>query len=89
MTMHSDHTRIPQLQAIFEGAKSFGLREDEAWRAVDESLIEVGVDATMSEFLEELVGGLASRILSGQRRGISNERRGGPDEPPVGSEELT
>jgi hypothetical protein len=65
--MYSDHTPIPPLQAIFEGATRFGLTEDEAWRAVDESLHEVGRDATISEYLDELTGVLAQRILSKQR----------------------
>ena len=79
--MHSDHTPIPQLQAVFEGAKRFGLTEDEAWRALDDSLDKVGRNATVSEYLDELVGTLASRILSKQRRGASERDR-------VTSEEL-
>ncbi len=88
MKMHSDQTRIPRLQAIFEGAKSFGLPEDDAWRAVDESLDEVGGDATVSQFLEELVGALACRILTEQRN-PSKDRRDGPEGPQVNSDELT
>jgi hypothetical protein len=65
--MHSDNTPIPHLQAIFEGAQRFGLAEDEAWRAFDDSLREVGTDATISEYLNELTRGLARRILSAER----------------------
>jgi hypothetical protein len=86
--MYSDHTPIPPLQAIFEGAKRFGLTEDEAWRAVDESLSEVGADATISEYLDELTGVLAQRILSKQRHTPSKERRSAPEERRVPSEEL-
>jgi hypothetical protein len=57
-------------------------------RAVDESLDEVGGDATVSQFLEELVGALACRILTEQRN-PSNDRRDGPEEPQVSSDELT
>ena len=76
--MHSDHTRVPSLQAILEGAIRFGLAEDEAWRATDESLHAVGGDATISEYLEELTGALARLILYKQQRTPSEERRRGP-----------
>ena len=71
--MYSDQPPIPPLRAIFEGAKDLGLTEDEAWRAVDESLSEVGRGATISEYLDELTGALAQRILSKQRRIPSEE----------------
>jgi uncharacterized membrane protein YebE (DUF533 family) len=61
------------LQAIFEAARRFGLTEDEAWWAIDESLSEVGRDATVSEYIDELTGVLAQRILSKQRRVPSEE----------------
>ncbi len=66
----------------------FGLTEDEAWRATDESLHEVGGDATISEYLEELTGALARLILHKQQRTPSEERRSGPEERQVSSEEL-
>jgi hypothetical protein len=84
----SDHTPIPPLQATFEGAKRFGLTEDEAWRAVDESLDEAGRDSTISEYLDHLTGALAQRILSKQRHTPSKERRSAPEERRVPSEEL-
>ena len=71
--MYSDHPPSPLLQAIFEGAKRFGLTEEEAWWAVDECLHEVGRDATISEYLDELTAALAQRILSKQRRIPSEE----------------
>jgi hypothetical protein len=71
--VYSDHPPSPLLQAIFEGAKRFGLTEEEAWWAIDECLSEVGKDATISEYLEELTGALAQRILSKQRRIPSEE----------------
>jgi len=77
--MHSDHTRIPQLRAVFEAAQRFGLTEDEAWRALDDSLDEVGRDATVSEYFEELAGVLARRILSKQRRRGSKPERVTPE----------
>jgi hypothetical protein len=80
--MHPDHTPIPRLQAVFDGAKRFGLTDDEAWRALDESLDEVGGDATISEYFEELVGALARRILCKQRRHASETGRVTPEEIP-------
>ena len=86
--MYSDHARIPPLRAIFEAAKRFGLTEDEVWRAVDESLYEAGMGAPISEYLEDLTGALAQRILSKQRHTPSRERRSAPEERRVPSEEL-
>jgi hypothetical protein len=86
--MYSDHARIPPLRAIFDAAKRFGLTEDEAWRAVDESLDEAGRDSTISEYLDHLTGALAQRILSKQRHTPSKERRSAPEERRVPSEEL-
>jgi len=86
--MYSDHARIPPLRAIFEAAKRFGLTEDEVWRAVDESLYEAGRGATISEYLEDLTGALAQRILSKQRHTPSRERRSAPEERRVPFEEL-
>jgi hypothetical protein len=77
--MYSDHPPIPPLQAIFECATRFGLTEDEVWRAIDESLYEVGRDATVSEYLEELVGALAGRILAKERHTASKERSSAPE----------
>ena len=62
-----DHTPIPPLRAVFEGARRFGLTEQETWCDVDASLSVVGSDATISEYLDELAGALARRILSKQR----------------------
>lgn len=87
--MYSDHARIPPLRAIFEAAKRFGLTEDEVWRAVDESLYEAGRDATLSEYLEDLTGALAERILTKQRHSPSRERRSAPEERRVPFEELS
>ena len=87
--MYSDHTPIPPLQAVFEGATRFGLSEDEAWRAIDESCHEVGRDATVSEYREELNGALAGRILSKERHTARNERRSAPEERRVPSDELS
>ena len=85
--MYSDSTPIPPLQAVFDAAKRFGLTEDEAWRAVNKSLFEVGREATVSEYLDELTRVLAQRILSMQRQAPSQERRGAPEEWRISSEE--
>jgi hypothetical protein len=65
---------IPRLEAVFDGARRFGLSEGEVWRAFDESLAEVGADATVEQYVGELTGELARRILHKQRRTPSEER---------------
>jgi hypothetical protein len=84
--MHSDDTPVTGLQAIFEGAKSFGLSDEAAWRTVDDVLIDVGTDATVSEYLHELTGALAREILATARQ-TTSEERSGPEAPPVASEQ--
>jgi hypothetical protein len=64
---------IPTLEAVFDGAKCFGLTEREVWQAFDESLTEAGPDATVSEYVHELTGELAQRILQKQRRAPAEE----------------
>jgi hypothetical protein len=85
--MHSNHTPSPPLQAIFEGAKRFGLTEDEAWRAIDDSLDEVGGDATVSEYLDALAGTMAHRILIKQRHTAAQTQPGAPEERRITSQE--
>jgi hypothetical protein len=85
--MYSHPTPIPPLQAVFDAAKRFGLAEDEAWRAVNESLYEVGRDATVSEYLDELTRVLAQRILSIQRQAPSKERRSAQEKWRISSDE--
>jgi hypothetical protein len=63
----------PPLQAIFDGARRFGLTDAEVWRAFDESLAEAGPDATVSDYIHELTGELARRILQKHRRTPSEE----------------
>ncbi len=72
--MSSDHILIPSLRAILDGAVRFGLTENEAWRATDESLHAVGKNATISEYLEELTATLARHILYKQQHTPSEER---------------
>lgn len=73
--MDTDYYAIPPLRAIFDSAKHFGLTEDEAWQMVDECLYEALGDASMSEYLDELTGALARRILAKERRLLARERR--------------
>lgn len=76
------------LQAIFEGARSFGLSEEAAWRTVDDVLIDVGTDATVSEYLHELTAALAREILATARQQTApEERRSEPEAPRVASEQ--
>jgi hypothetical protein len=65
----------PPLRAIFDGARRFGLTDEEAWDAFDVTLTEVGTDATMDEYLDELTGELARRVLDKQRGTPSEEPR--------------
>jgi hypothetical protein len=71
-----DHANyaIPPLQSLFDGAKRFGLNEAEVWQAFEDSVDEVGADATLSEYVQQLTGELARRILHRQRCSPSEER---------------
>jgi hypothetical protein len=66
--MDGDHYAIPPLHAIFDGARRFGLSDEEVWGTFDDCLDEAGADATVFEYLSELTGELARRILQKQRR---------------------
>jgi hypothetical protein len=72
---------MPYLRAIFDGAKRFGLTDEQVWQTLDDSLEEAGPDATMSEYVDTLTAELARRILRAQR--------GSPlEQPRVASQEL-
>jgi hypothetical protein len=66
------------LQAMFKGAKSFGLTDEEAWRALDETMHGVDPDATIDEYLDELSAELARRILAKERNAASSPPASGP-----------
>ena len=66
--MEHDYPAAPTLQEIFEGAKGFGLCDEEIWRAANESQHCAGPDATVPEYLDELAGALAHRIVIKERR---------------------
>jgi hypothetical protein len=87
--MYSDDIPMAGFQAILEGARGFGLSEDEAWRALDDVLLTVGTEAMVTDYLDELTGALARRIVSAARHTASNERRAAPEQAPhVPSEEI-
>lgn len=65
----------PPFRAIFDGARVFGLTDEDAWRAFDVALDEVGTDATVDEYLDELTGELARRILDKHRVAPAEEPR--------------
>lgn len=65
--MAMNHNAMPSLQAIFHGAKCFGLTEAEAWRAVDDCLGEVGPEASVDDYLDVLTDVLARGVLAKQR----------------------
>jgi hypothetical protein len=73
--MEPDHSVISSLHAVFDAARHFGLTDQEIWRTFDASLAEVGSDATVDEYAQELTGELARRILEKHRRTPSQERR--------------
>jgi hypothetical protein len=77
--MDTTSTLMPPLRAIFEGAKHFGLTDEEAWRAVDESLREVWDDATVSQFRDELTAVLARDVLAKRRQNGGTGRAGRRD----------
>ena len=66
--MHTGDHAIPRLEAVFDGARRFGLTETEVWQAFDTSLAEAGPDATVSDYIDELTGELARRIVREHRR---------------------
>jgi hypothetical protein len=72
--MDFDYPGAPTLQEIFEGAKDFGLTEDEIWRTVNQSQQWAGPDATVPEYLDELAGALAHRIVIKERRARSDPK---------------
>jgi hypothetical protein len=71
--MDPGYYEMPQLQAVFDGAKRFGLTDEEVWRAFDDCLDETGADASVFEYFDELTGELARRILQKQRRAPAEE----------------
>lgn len=71
--MDYDYPAAPTLQEIFEGAKGFGLRDEEIWRTVSEAQHWAGPDATVPEYLDELAGALAQRIVIKERRNRSGD----------------
>jgi hypothetical protein len=84
-----DDTPTAGLQAIFEGARMFGLSDEDAWRTLDDVLYAVGTDATVAEYLDELTGALARGILTTARHQTapSERRTATPEEPRVPSEQ--
>jgi hypothetical protein len=72
--MTSDRESLPSLRAVFDAAKAFGLTDEEAWRAVDDTVWSVGADGTLGECLDELSAALATGILGKQRRRLRFEQ---------------
>jgi hypothetical protein len=70
--MEHAYPAAPTLQEIFEGARGFGLRDEEIWRVANESQYCAGPDATVPEYLDELAGALAHEIVIKERRTRSN-----------------
>jgi hypothetical protein len=70
--MDYDYPAAPTLQEMFEGAKGFGLRDEEIWRTVSDTQRWAGPEATVPEYLDELAGALAQRIVIKERRNRSD-----------------
>jgi hypothetical protein len=67
---------LGMLSATFNSSRCFGLSEEAAWDAVDDALVTVGREATVSEFLDKLAGTLARRILVNEREASRSAGRG-------------
>jgi hypothetical protein len=85
--MDSQYIAMPSLEAIFEGARHFGLTHREVWRTVDECLEAMDQDATVAEYIDELTGALARRVLAKERRVPSTQRRVPATRPRVPSQD--
>ena len=71
--MDYDYPDAPTLQEIFQGAKDFGLPDEEIWRTVNQAQRWAGPEATVPEYLDELAGALAHRIVIKERRTRSGD----------------
>jgi hypothetical protein len=72
--MEPTYPAPPPLRAVFDGARLFGLSDEEAWRAFDVALAEVGTDASVDEYLDELTAELARRVLGKHRHAPAEGR---------------
>jgi hypothetical protein len=60
------YTMAP-IQTILDGARQFGLTDDEIWETVNDCLSAADEDTTVPECIDELTGALARRILDKER----------------------
>jgi hypothetical protein len=58
---------VVTLKAIFDGARDFGLSDDEVWSTVNDALYWADDEITMPEYLDQLTAALARRIISKER----------------------
>ena len=65
--MDSNRADVAPLQSVFDSAKEFGLSDEEVLRTFDQAFWIVGPEGCVSEYLDELSGALARRILAKQR----------------------
>ena len=87
--MGPDFHEAPPPHAVFEGARQFGLTNGEILDAVNACLYEVGSDASVAEFIDELTGGLAHSILLKEQRNLSNDQRAGSDRGPTAPDDRS
>jgi hypothetical protein len=69
----SNSATATPLRAVFDSARLFGLSHEQILRTCDETISDVGEDATLSEYLDELNGALARRILAAERQRVRSE----------------
>ena len=69
--MDSNRATVAPIQAVFESARQFGLDEGAVMETFDQALWIVGEDATVADYLDELSGALARRILAQERQNRS------------------
>jgi hypothetical protein len=86
--MDPKYRPMASLLEIFHSAKHFGLTDDEVWKTIDASMFEADSDVTEHEYLDELTGALARRILSKERRMLAGERCDQSEERRVLSQEA-
>ena len=66
--INRDKAVSSQLHEITNAATDFGLSGDEVLSAMNDALVITGTDVSVSEYLDELSGKLAGRILAKERR---------------------
>jgi hypothetical protein len=72
--MYFEQLEAPPVHVIFDAAEGFGLTGDEVWQTAVGVLEATEGDAHAPEYVDELAGALARRIVTKHRRRIARER---------------